>query len=137
METANYATVGKRAGGQARLATAAGVTTTIVSRALAGLSTPDIGGILAMAEALGADPVEGLRAAGQARLVELIEKRSAATPAADPEPTLARIAAASALSDEQRAWLTGLYRRWLARAERQIGQDISELIDLMEGLPPA
>lgn len=86
-----------------------------------------------MAEALGADPVEGLRAAGHQKLVELIEKRSGAAPVEAPVPALARIASASKLSDVQRAWLTGLYRRWLARAEQEIVQDISELIGMLEG----
>jgi len=132
METAGLPASGNRSGGQAKLAKTAGVTTTIVSRALNASSVPDIDAILALADALGRDPVEGLKAAGHDRLVELFEKRPAAPAATEPEPAIARIEHAPGLSDTQRAWLVGFYRRRIDAARKDATREVAEWIEMLE-----
>ena len=128
MEAGAYATQGSRPGGQVRLAKDAGLTASIISRALGGQSVPAPEAVLQLAKTLGSSPVEAFRAAGYDAMADLIEASPAAPSDGQLDPVAARIEHAAGLTPEQRAWLTGFSERRRRQDAAALIAEIDELI---------
>lgn len=132
MEASGYGTLGNRPGGRAQLAQEADVNASNLSRWLSGDTIPSPDTLMRLADILGADIIEGLRACGYDEMAALIVKRTGETPVVPPDPALARIERARGIGDSERAFLTGFYHRRIEAARAEAVRELADLIALLE-----
>lgn len=134
MEASGYLTQGSpRPGGLTRLATDTGLSVSIVSRALGGQSIPKPKAVLRLAEVLGSNPAEALRAAAYDDLADFVEESGSAGTQDAPDPITARIEQSVGLDPKQRAWIAGFYERRTRQMSQALAAEVDDLIRFMGG----
>lgn len=131
MEASGYGTTGDRPGGQVRLAADAGVSQSIISRALAGKSVPSPEALLRLSMTFGTPYAEALRAADLEPLAEHLEQLAVAEASQQEDPIIARIQHAAGLTPFARVQLIAFYSRRHKEAMRSLSQEMDEVIRIV------